>query len=110
MEKEEKQTNAFSISESASLPSDEKSQKIETSASQKTHFWGSVKLDHTKFGSTAGQINTEILQHFAQLPNVTVKVSLEIQVDVPSGIPDDIVHIVDENRKTLKFDDSSGFE
>jgi hypothetical protein len=76
----------------------------------KTHFWGSVKLDHTKLGSTAGQINTEILQHLTQLPGASVKVSLDIQVEVPSGIPDDVVRIVDENRKVLKFDDSSGFD
>jgi hypothetical protein len=76
----------------------------------KTHFYGSVKLDHTRLGTTAGQINTEILQHLAQLPGASVKVSLDIQVEVPSGIPDDIVRIVDENRKTLKFDDSTGFD
>jgi uncharacterized protein len=109
---EEKPKDTFPISEleSESLPFDEIPQKIKTTISKKTHFWGSVKLDHTKLGSTAGLINTEILQHFIQLPGASVKISLDIKVDVPLGIPDDIVHIVDENRKTLKFDDSSGFE
>jgi hypothetical protein len=93
-----------------SLFFDEKPQPAKITVSKKTHFWGNVTLDHSKLGSTAGQINTEILQHFTKLPGVSVKVSLDIQVEVPSSIPDDIVHIVDENRKTLKFDDSSGFD
>jgi len=109
LSREEKPVDDFPISDPTSLLFDEKPQKTETTVPKKTHFWGSVKLDHTRLGSTAGQINTEILQHFTQLPGASVKVSLDIEVEVPSGIPDDIVHIVDENRKTLKFDDGSGF-
>jgi hypothetical protein len=37
-------------------------------------------------------------------------VSVDINVEVPSGIPDDIARIVDENRKALKFDNGSGFD
>jgi len=112
LSQEEKSIDTLPISESepASLPFDEIPQKEKTTVSKKTHFWGSVKLDHTKLGSTAGLINTEILQHFIQLPGASIKISLDIQVDVPSGIPDDIVHTVNENSKTLKFDDNSGFE
>ena len=112
LSKEEKTEDIFFVkrSEPGSLPFDEIPQKEKTTVSQKTHFWGSVKLDHAKLGSTAGLINTEILQHFIKLPGASVKISLDIHVDVPSGIPDDVVHIVDENRKTLKFDDGSGFD
>jgi len=106
----EKPMEAISASEPTALLFDESPQPTNANIPKKTHFWGSVKLDHSRLGSTAGQINTEILQHFTQLSGASVRVSLEIQVDVPSGIPDDIVYIVDENRKTLKFDDSSGFE
>jgi hypothetical protein len=36
-------------------------------------------------------------------------VSLEIEVEVPEGIPEDVVRIVQENCNTLKFR-SHGFE
>ena len=103
--KEEKKGDAVSPPTS---PVFEKPQPA--TVSKKTHFWGSVKLDHTKLGSTAGQINTEILQHFTQLPGVSINVTLDIKVDNPTGFSGDIIRIVEENRKTLKFDDSSGFE
>jgi hypothetical protein len=38
-----------------------------------------------------------------------VKVTLEIQADIPSGAPDHVVRTVTENCRTLKFD-SQGFE
>ncbi|MDR2808365.1 MAG: DUF499 domain-containing protein [Spirochaetaceae bacterium] len=72
-----------------------------------THFYGSVKIEHTKLGSTAGLINTEVLQHFKQLPGVSVAVSLDIQVTIPDGMPDDIVRTVRENCRTLNFDTGS---
>jgi len=107
---EEKPVDTFPVSEPASLPFDEKPLNTETTVSKKTHFWGSVKLDHTKLGSTAGQINTEILQHFTQLPGASVNVSLDIQVEVPSGIPDDVIRTVKTNSQILKFDAGSGFD
>jgi hypothetical protein len=73
-------------------------------AVQPTHFYGSVKIDPAKIGSTAGQINTEVLQHFSQLPGVSVEVSLDIQVHIPSGVPEDVVRTIRENCHTLKFD------
>jgi predicted AAA+ superfamily ATPase len=107
--KEEKPTEAIPPSAAPSTGTKQPT-TIVSKPSQPTQFFGSVKLDPAKLGSTAGQINTEILQHFTQLPGALVKVSLDIQVEVPSGIPDDIVHIVNENRKALKFDDSGGFD
>ena len=38
-----------------------------------------------------------------------VEITLDIRVDVPDGIPDQVVRIVSENAKTLKFD-NFGFE
>ena len=38
-----------------------------------------------------------------------VEITLDIRVDVPDGIPDQVVRIVSKNAKTLKFD-NSGFE
>ena len=38
-----------------------------------------------------------------------VEITLDIRVDVPDGIPDQVVRIDSKNAKTLKFD-NSGFE
>ena len=51
----------------------------------------------------------EVVQHLSTLPGANVEVSLEIQVRVPDGAPDDAVRAVSENCRTLKFE-SFGFE
>lgn len=71
-----------------------------------THFYGSVKLDPGKLGSTAGTINQEVLQHLSQLSGASVTVTLDIQVNIPNGIPEDVARTIRENCKTLKFDTS----
>jgi hypothetical protein len=39
----------------------------------------------------------------------SVKVTLEIEVDVPGGVPESVVRTTTENSRTLKFS-SYGFE
>jgi hypothetical protein len=78
----------------------------DSSVPKPTHFYGTIKIDPAKIGSTAGLINTEVLQHFSQLPGVSINVSLDIQVNIPSGVPEDIVRIIRENCRTMKFDSS----
>ena len=41
--------------------------------------------------------------------DANVEVRLEIQAEIPSGAPDDVVRTVTENARTLKFD-QHGFE
>lgn len=67
-------------------------------------FYGSVSLDPLRIGTQAGQIAEEVIQHLAALPSAKVEVTLEIQIEVPDGIPDDKVRIVTENCTTLGFD------
>jgi len=50
-----------------------------------------------------------VLSHLAGLVGSTIKVTLEIEARVPSGTTDDVVRVVTENAKTLKFH-SQGFE
>jgi hypothetical protein len=38
-----------------------------------------------------------------------VKVTLEIQAEIPAGVPDNVVRTVTENSRALKFS-SHGFE
>jgi hypothetical protein len=60
-------------------------------------------------GRDAGRIADEVIAHLVGLVGSDVKVTLEIQADVPSGVPEKVVRTVTENSRTLKFKDH-GFE
>lgn len=72
-------------------------------------YHGTVELDPTRMGGDAGQIAEEVISHLSGLVGSKVTVTLEIEVSVPSGISDQIVRIVMENGKALKFV-NQGFE
>jgi predicted AAA+ superfamily ATPase len=72
-------------------------------------FHGSVTLDPTRVGRDAGRVADEIVSHLTGLMGSTVKVTLEIEAEMPSGAPDQVVRTVTENCRTLKFT-SQGFE
>ena len=74
-----------------------------------TRFHGSVSLDATRTGRDAGRIADEVITHLTGLVGANVKVTLEIEADIPAGAPDHVVRTVTENSRTLKFD-SHGFE
>jgi hypothetical protein len=68
-----------------------------------------VTLDPTRVARDTGKIAEEVIAHLAGLPGARVQVTLEISADVPAGVPDQVVRIVTENSRTLKFD-TQGFE
>jgi len=72
-------------------------------------FHGSVTLDATRMGRDAGQIAEEVISHLSGLVGSTVTVTLEIEAEIPSGVSDQVVRIVMENAKSLKFT-NQGFE
>jgi hypothetical protein len=72
-------------------------------------FHGSVSLDPTRVGRDAGRIADEVISHLVGLMGSDVKVTLEIEAEIPSGAPDNVVRTVTENSRTLKFG-SHGFE
>jgi len=72
-----------------------------------TLFVGSVRLDETRVGRDAGRIADEVLAHLTPLAGAKSKVTLEIEVEVPDGIGEDVVRIVTENTNTLKFTSAS---
>jgi hypothetical protein len=78
-------------------------------ASGPKRFHGTVKLDSTRVGRDAGKIAEEVIAHLVSLQGVTVKVTLEIEAEIPGGAPDNVVRTVTENSRTLKFT-SHGFE
>lgn len=72
-------------------------------------FYGTVTLDAARVGRDAGRIADEVIAHLSGLVESSVKVTLEIEANVPGGVPENIVRTVTENGRTLKFS-SHGFE
>ena len=72
-------------------------------------YHGSVKLDPARVGRDASQIADEVIAHLAGLVGADVRLTLEVEADIPDGAPDHVVRTVTENSRSLKFDDS-GFE
>ena len=72
-------------------------------------FHGAVTLDTTRVGRDASQIADEVIAHLSGLVGSEVKVTLEIDAEIPEGAPDHVVRAVTENSRTLKFE-SHGFE
>lgn len=66
-------------------------------------FYGAVDLDPMRVGRDAGRIADEVVSHLSGLVGAKVTITLEIQVEVEDGIPEDKVRIVKENADTLKF-------
>lgn len=72
-------------------------------------YHGTVVLDSQRVGRDAGRIADEVITHLVGLVGSSVRVTLEIEADIPQGAPDHVVRTVTENSRTLKFS-SSGFE
>ncbi|MFO8039417.1 MAG: hypothetical protein R6U67_08195 [Sodalinema sp.] len=51
-----------------------------------------------------GQVADEVIQHLTSLNNAKIRITLEIDADIPEGIPEDVARTVLENCKTLKFE------
>ena len=78
-------------------------------AAKPKRFHGTVELDATRVGRDAGRIADEVISHLSGLVGANVKVTLEIEAEIPSGAPDNVVRTVTENSRTLKFK-NQGFE
>jgi predicted AAA+ superfamily ATPase len=73
-------------------------------------YHGVVTLNAERVGRDAGQVATEVISHLTGLIGADVKVTIEIHAQVPDGVPENVVRIVTENGKSLKFEPGSGFE
>lgn len=73
-------------------------------------FHGAVTVDGTRLSRDVDQIASAVVQHLTGLLDAKVSVTIEINADVPSGTPDNVVRTVTENCRTLKFEPGAGFE
>ncbi len=66
-------------------------------------YYGEVELDPERAGRDAGKIAEEVLVHLTTVAGATVKVTLAIEASAPDGFPENVVRIVAENGRVLKF-------
>jgi len=72
-------------------------------------FHGSAKIDATRLSRDVDAIASSVVQHLAGLLDAKVTITIEIEAEIPTGAPDNVVRTVTENCRTLKFE-NSGFE
>ncbi len=72
-------------------------------------FHGSARIDATRLSRDVDLIASSVVQHLAGLLDAKVTITVEIEAEIPSGAPDNVVRTVTENCRTLKFD-NQGFE
>ena len=82
---------------------------VDAGPAKPKRFHGSVELDSTRVGRDAGRIAEEVLSHLSGLVGAQVRVTLEVEAQIPDGAPEGVVRTVTENSQTLKFA-SHGFE
>src|SRR5690606_10934343 len=68
-------------------------------------FYGTVSLDPDRAGRDTGKIAEEILAHLTTLPRSRVRVTLEIEAELPEGADETVQRTVTENCAALKFTD-----
>ena len=61
-------------------------------------------LDPLRVGRDAGRPAEEVLSHLAGLPGSRLRVSVEIEAEMPEGVPEHIQRRVSENARVLKFE------
>ena len=66
-------------------------------------FHGSVDLDPVKASLDFSKIVEEVVQHFSSELSSKVKITVEIEANMPKGIKEHIQRAVKENCNTLKF-------
>jgi hypothetical protein len=68
-----------------------------------------VQVDPARVGRDPSRIADEVITHLAGLVFGHVRVTPDIEADVPGGVPENVVRTVTEHSRTLRFD-SHGFE
>ncbi len=78
-------------------------------AARPKRYYGTVVLDSTRVGRDASRVADEVISHLSGLVGAKVKVTLEIEAQMPDGASEQVVRTVTENGRTLKFT-NHGFE
>jgi predicted AAA+ superfamily ATPase len=80
-----------------------------SSLPKNTHFFMSAQLDPTRIGRDVQKLVEEVINHLTSVDGAQVKVSLEVNIESPEGVPQRIVRTVSENCRTLRIE-NFGFD
>jgi predicted AAA+ superfamily ATPase len=72
-------------------------------------YHGTVPLDPARVGRDASRVAEEVISHLTGLVGSRLRVTLEIEAELPDGVSDQVIRTVTENGRTLKFT-AQGFE
>ena len=90
----------------SAIPVEGGSENFASTAVAPKRFYGTVKIDATRMNRDVPTISKEVVQHLTDLLTANVDVTLEIQAQVPEGIPENVRRTLAENCRTLKFKDA----
>ena len=76
-----------------------------TEPSSSKHFFMSAPVDPVRVNKVISTYVDEIIRHLMQVDGATVELRLDVDVQVPGGIPSTTIRTVSENCKTLKITD-----
>lgn len=66
-------------------------------------YYGNVSIDALRINRDTSNITNEVIQHLTKLQGAKVKITMEIEAEIPEGVPEDVIRTISENCKTLKF-------
>jgi hypothetical protein len=66
-------------------------------------FHGTVVLNPARVGHDASKVAEEVISHRHGIVGSQVRVTLEIEAEVPAGVPEQVVRIVAENSRALRL-------
>jgi hypothetical protein len=66
-------------------------------------FYGNVDIDAMRINRDAPTIANEVIQHLTALNGATVKITLEIEAEIPEGVPDDVARTVIGHLEKLPY-------
>ena len=67
-------------------------------------FYASVQINERLMGTDAARVMDEVVKHLTSLSGTKVKVTLEIEAELPNGLPGRVVQTIKENGNTLHFE------
>ncbi len=70
-------------------------------------YLASLALDPDRPSRDMGRVAEEVLTHLSTLPRAKLRITVEIDAEVPEGVPEDIQRIILENGTALKFSSQS---
>jgi hypothetical protein len=72
-----------------------------------TRFFGVYRLDPQRYARDLTRLSQEILAPLASVEGADLEISVEIHASRPGGFPEDKVRVIQENARTLRFDQSA---